>query len=40
VLHALSKRTTGYVVYGTSEDKGATTKTEVEQFGFGVRHAF
>jgi predicted porin len=40
VLHALSKRTTGYVVYGTSEDKGAAKITEVEQFGFGVRHAF
>ena len=42
VLHAFSKRTTGYVVYGSSEDKlqGATTKTEVEAFGFGVRHAF
>jgi predicted porin len=42
VLHAFSKRTTGYVVYGSSEDKkqAATDKTEVEQFGFGVRHAF
>jgi predicted porin len=42
VLHAFSKRTTGYVVYGSAEDKqqGATTKTETEQVGFGVRHAF
>jgi GBP family porin len=42
VLHAFSKRTTGYVVYGSAEDKlqGATTATETEQFGFGVRHAF
>jgi predicted porin len=41
-LYALSKRTTAYVVYGESKDEqqGATTKTEVEQFGFGVRHAF
>jgi predicted porin len=41
-LHALSKRTTAYVVYGASKDEtqGATTKTEVEQFGFGVRHSF
>jgi predicted porin len=42
VLHAFSKRTTGYVVYGSAEDKlqGATTATETEQFGFGVRHSF
>jgi predicted porin len=40
VLHAFSKRTTGYVVYGASESKVPATKTETEQFGFGVRHSF
>jgi predicted porin len=40
VLHAVSKRTTGYVVYGASESKVPATKTETEQFGFGVRHSF
>jgi predicted porin len=42
LLHAFSKRTTGYAVYGSAEDKlqGASTATETTQFGFGVRHAF
>jgi len=42
VLHAFSKRTTGYVVYGASEVKSKNTsaKTEIDQFGFGIRHAF
>jgi predicted porin len=40
VLHAFSKRTTGYVVYGAAESKVPATKTETEQFGFGIRHAF
>lgn len=41
-LYAFSKRTTGYVVYGASETetKGSLAKTDVEQFGFGIRHAF
>ena len=41
-LYTFSKRTTGYVVYGASETEtqGSLAKTEVEQFGFGIRHAF
>jgi predicted porin len=41
-LYAFSKRTTGYVVYGASqtETQGSLAKTDVEQFGFGIRHAF
>jgi hypothetical protein len=41
-LYAFSKRTTGYVAYGASntETKDSLAKTEVEQFGFGIRHAF
>jgi predicted porin len=41
-LHAFSKRTTGYVVYGASEVKSKNTsaKTEINEFGFGIRHSF
>jgi predicted porin len=42
VLHAFSKRTTAYAVYGVDEvaTSGALDKVERDQFGFGVRHSF
>jgi predicted porin len=42
VLHAFSKRTTAYAVYGVDEVKtsGASDKVERDTFGFGVRHSF
>jgi predicted porin len=41
VLHALSKRTTAYAVYGADKtETDGQNKTERDTFGFGVRHAF
>jgi predicted porin len=41
VLHALSKRTTAYAVYGADKNEtNGQNKTERDTFGFGVRHAF
>jgi predicted porin len=41
VLYALSKRTTAYSVYGADKtETDGQNKTERDQFGFGIRHAF
>jgi predicted porin len=42
VLHAFSKRTTAYAVYGVDEvaTSGSSAKVERDTFGFGIRHAF
>ena len=42
VLHAFSKRTTAYAVYGVDEveTSGSSAKVERDTFGFGVRHSF
>jgi predicted porin len=39
VRYALSKRTTAYAIYGTTEYKGAT-KGESDVTMIGVRHSF